>query len=468
MPTRILYWNIENFAINKINNPSIRKRQRGSDMSEQDASHDRRNFIGHILAENLPDIFVVVEVEAGAVPVGPVLNGQLVRNSGEQGCMELLNTIRAWATAAIPPFAGTSWSLVPPLISGAAGRAEGIAVFYRDDRLYFVGPYYWPAGAPPVPSNGPSVDRAAGANGPYPLPWGSNLAPANDCLPARAIPVASPINAGQPENQLAGQTMFFTPAIPAIMAAPTPIRFPAPDNKNPFLTSFYEIAAPNRLINLLSYHASPNKHPAFPTQAQDGTAALAQIQEMTVGLGANVGVIVGDFNVSLFSPHEPAAYGPLMVVAPGPAYNRHLNPTAVIGLPQDFYVYTHIKPDDEVNNNDTNGYPGYGYLGGSEGYPGFTAIDNIFTRNVVPANMTVVNKVVGSPYNAVAPPPAGAAPGTLIYAKSTTPYAMPIPPPAPGGYPPGTAGGHLTSFRGWNNYGRIRSTSDHLPLIIDV
>jgi hypothetical protein len=46
------------------------------------------------------------------------------------------------------------------------------------------------------------------------------------------------------------------------------------------------------------------------------------------------------------------------------------------------------------------------------------------------------------------------------------------PPPASPAYPPAQGPPHTpglrAAFQGWAEYGYIRSTSDHLPLVIDI
>ena len=77
---------------------------------------------------------------------------------------------------------------------------------------------------------------------------------------------------------------------------------------------------------------------------------------------------------------------------------------------------------------------------------------------------TVVNTVVGKQYIAGAAPP-GVTPeliGGLAYAHTLN-TAIPLPNGVgvPGGVP-------LATFRQWNNFDRIRNTSDHLAVLLDV
>lgn len=452
---RILYWNIQQFGINKINNPS-RKRQRGSSLNGQIASRDRRDLILDTLSTNPPDIFVVVETTTGAGA-----EGTLVTAGGQQGALSLLGMIRA------TPALGANWMLVPPLILGQGGVSEGISVYFNSATMIFTGPFGWQGGANPA--------NSVAAIGPlnllnYPAPWYLGIGNVNNALPAAATPLtAGIINPNIAQDRLAGQWLFDDGAAPA-----NRLQFPAIGNRPPFLTTFWD-AANNRNIKLLSYHASPNFGPAAA-----GTNALSTVREMTVNMGAqDAGVIVGDFNVDIFNGfYAPIAYNNLTGAA---GYARQINPTVNNAFPEKSYVCTHIKSGNNAKPWNTNGYPGYGYIGSNNNFPGYDSIDNVLTRygggaGGPAANITVVNRVTGTPYNNILPTPNAAPAGHYAFNSGMSllgglPVALPLPPiPLPagvGGYPPGTVGA-LKRFKGWNNYGVIRSTSDHLALMIDV
>jgi hypothetical protein len=89
--TRVLYWNIENFAINKIQNPSAKKRQRGGAIKVDLSSAERLTYINRHVTETDPDIFVVVEIET------PYNNnrGVLCGGGGATGVLALLVSLRA-------------------------------------------------------------------------------------------------------------------------------------------------------------------------------------------------------------------------------------------------------------------------------------------------------------------------------------------------------------------------------------
>lgn len=431
MPTRILYWNIEKFGLNKIV---------GNAKAAQ-----RLAIIGnHILAAN-PQIFVIVEQGAGTRPANNMTNGHTIVGNGLNGCIQLLAALRA---TAVPGYA--NWALVPPLISGVAGFAEAIAVFYRADLIEFVGPWVWPlGGAGPAVAPGPAT--------------GNYNAPFNNFLPVGNVNGASPINAGMPYLQLAGQWDFMD-----AMGLAT-IQFPGPNNRKPFYTTFRD-PGNGGILHLHSFHAASNFF-----QARNGTANFGNIPEMTMALGANDKIaVVGDFNVSLFNAAlSTPAYAPFLAAG----FNRMLNPLAPAGLPQNWYLYTHNKPHKQVDPFTTpptlapNGYPGFGYMGSDINHPGYESIDNIMWRygggGGAAANATIMNPVVGSPYNAT-PAPGGAPIGTIAFASQLA-NAIPL----PGGQPylnwaGGFNIGARRQFQGWNNYRIVRSTSDHMALCIDI
>jgi len=456
--TRILYWNIQQFGINKINNPS-RKRQLGSSVNSMAASIDRRALIMSTIAANLPDIIVVVETSTGAGA-----EGTLISAGGQTGALDLLVRIRGAH--------GPNWMLVPPLILGQGGVKEGISVYYNSAVLNFTGPFGWQGGANPSAATG-VIGIANMVE--YPAPWYIGAGNANNVLPAGNTPgTAGIINPFMPMSKLAGQWLFHDNALP-----PNQLQFPGIGNRPPFLTTFWD-PVNNRNIKLLSYHAPPDFGPAA-----NGTNALSNIQEMTTDLGAqDVGVIVGDFNVDIFNAlFSGIAYNNLTNPAVG-GYTRQINPTGNF-FPDKSYVCTHIKTSNQAKPWTANGYPGYEYIGSNTNFPGYDSIDNILTRYGAAAggpaaNMTIINRVSGSPYNRVMPTPGGSPAGHYVYptdmqpiiggALAGLPVALPLPPNGPGGnggYLPGTVGA-LKRFKGWDNYGKIRSTSDHLPLIIDV
>lgn len=449
---RILYWNIEKFGINKINELT-RKRDAGGNPIATFNSVYRKEVIRTTLIQNTPDIFVVVETSTGAGTPGTLISA-----SGETGSQFLLKQLRSWFPAP------NDWRLVPPLRLGQGNVQEGISVFYNHARVQFTGPWGWQGDGNPSDS----VDIITKDNL---VVYGGSW---TDVLPLGNVPKGNnTINRDIPYRKLAGQWQFRGPLVGGV--APV-LGFPNAFNRTPFLTTFWEPAGGGKTIKLLSFHASPKKQ-----QAADGTNQLSYIQEITTGLAANeVAVIVGDFNVDLFNTYfEPIAYNRLLAAPPaGAGYTRQINPTLNV-WPNKGYVCTMLRSFKNAKPWATNGYPGYEIVVQDT----FSSIDNVLTRYgggtaAGPAtNITIVNRVTGTPYT----PGGGTPTGSLVYNSAMAlnglgtpaaglPSSLPLPPNGPsgqGGFIPGNIGA-LTTFAGWNNYRRIKSTSDHMGLIVDV
>lgn len=473
--TRVLYWNVLGFGPNGLYPPSSGKRgRRGDDDDEygvpaapKDAA-DRRGVLRNVVTALTPDIISIVEVlPGGAVEGTPVVNAAV---------KSMLGTLRA----AVP---GANYRVVPPLVTGAGRRAEGIAVFYAAANLRFLGPWGWGgAGA---------VDPAGGGLATYAAPW--SAAPA--ALPNRTFSaawhVAAPwLPAGCNENTLSGRWNFDPP-----MGAP--VLFPAAGYRRPWLTAFGDAAG--RVIKLFTMHNVPQlydppglgvaaKRMAATAQSRAAIAALAGLPEVAGAMAANeVRCIVGDFNISAFdAASDPGSYGLLRAAG----YRQALNPGGYGGAPvipytwpsQGYYA-THIKsaansdPFVSVGAQPTiHGYPGFGYVSTNEG-PGnwYDSIDHVFTRYPganASANFTVINPVAGSPYNVDTAPPANVLHGVRAVGSQLGAPGVFDFDPANGQH--GISENDLAAadagiaFRLWDNYGKVRSLSDHLPLYIEV
>lgn len=503
--TRILYWNIENFSINKLNDPQ------------------KLNYIQQVLTQNPPHIIVIVEVSASNA--FGILDGVLLPNNGggANGVLQLLVHLRTWLN--------NNWCLVPPLTLGNSGYREGVAVYFDSNQLQFTGPYWWidnfnfPARGIPrrrlnpinrsVPHTYPEATRVA-----YGGIWANCLPVAN--VNANSLYNPSLLGQGLAQNTLAGQFQYFTPA-----PNRQEIFFPdgrflnqensPPSSRSPFLTTFYEPAT-NRNIKLFAVHTSPNTAPQAVQQ-------LANVQEIQDVNANEVSVIVGDFNVDSFTDFNNYLnlINPLLV---GLGYTMHLNPRGANGLidvARQPYCMTHLLPIprllqttaratpynqsqpaglDPHNNTGIpqrqlpnlrglrspgGAYPSFGYMGSMSGFlfsevTYAASIDNIFTRygnNLQPPanhNMTIINPVVGSPYNnhpAANPPAAGVPLGNLDFFDQQQPPQPQLANPLPVGgidraNDQANNNADLIQFHQVANYGHIRSTSDHLALIIDV
>lgn len=366
--------------------------------------------------------------------------------------------------------------LVPPL---RTGPNEGVAVFYNSNRLVFTGPWLWPGG-----DRGQAVDPHATRKRTH-----EGLPPANvypedydGCLPPeRKVPEGALQNEGQLERVCAASVSYCYANAPGDYLQGQPMQFAW--QRSPYMVTFAEIdsSAPSevlRNLTLFAVHA-----PASTWFARNYLRKLAYVSEIVEHQGnSEVRVLAGDFNVNQLdgAGNRDDAYAPLIQQA-GYVDAIHVpaqTPTEHLG-----YYATHIRRTDSAvywrsaAPENTNHYPGYGYIG-SSWIENFNSIDNCFVRysgsprsypegygpgNPPPHNTTVLNGVVGSPYTRhPAPPNAPVGHYNLPIAMNPGRFGLPPEPADPFEI------GLCSSFRGWANYGRIRSTSDHMALVIDV
>lgn len=274
MATSILVWNIQRFTNEKIGalqkaTRGIRKRKPKKKRKVPPTAKmvsQRLDYILNNVIQKDPDIFVIIEVVSG---MGP--RGSLINSKGRLGCIRLLEELRKL---------DANWSLIPPLrminqveISSTGGLqqlehekayTEGAAVFYKSNKLDFQGPYIWPKTADPKNQNPDLTSEPSGDAGPYPPEW-------DGCLPAN--------------NYFAGQAVF-------TYGHNQTMEFPNNRSRSPFLVQFKELAAPNRIINVIAVH--------LPPELQSAKLALSK----TTGYFTNYDLkdnemmlMVGDFNI---------------------------------------------------------------------------------------------------------------------------------------------------------------------------
>jgi hypothetical protein len=469
--TRILYWNIENFSLNKINNPT-----------KVNESQDRLDYIRSVVQQCDPDIFVIVEVATLGAPLHD--EGTIIPNnqSGSHAVQILLQNINYIYQG------HKTWCLVPPLNSGNQRYREVVAVYYKSNDLQFIGPYVYAKLLHQVNPlaqnlNSPGVINNL-AN--YDDPW-KNFANGNRKYN------------GVLENQFAGQWEFYNQSGNRIYFPDhIPKRFaedknPPGMNRSPFLTSFLDLHN-NRIIKLLSVHTSPDT-------AEYAVNNLTHIREVQNVVDNEVSVIVGDFNVDTFDEKKNGAYIGLLNLG----YTLHLDPrddTVTVNQARKPYCMTHLLPTEKATPFNATGrtdpqhnvYPRFGYMGSMGGdlyqipsdYSG--AIDNIFTkygRNINPPanhNMTIVNTVTRKPYNALGNnTPQGVTAeltGGLNINQTIVDTGYPVCLAANLRNGRGFDGNfntynmdhnyYVRQFRDWDNFAKIRSVSDHLALCIDV
>lgn len=464
--TRIMFWNIENFGLKTIHDPSSAATVMQSAV--------RLAMIRAIVLAAGPHIIVVAECSSRNDEVGK--EGTPIAAAG---VMRLLAEIRGVT-------GNVNWALIPPSRLGTYRFQEAIGVFYDAAVVRFVGPYVWGADyrtagrtrqgtyiTRPEARACPAADSMPPVG--YNLPGavvGPQLYDANwnGCLPARAVPAGLP-NAGVSEDRLAGRWEHH--------AGGNQLGFPAAYNRSPLLTQFHELAT-NRLLSVYAIHTSPGQG-----WADRATEYLANIPEIAAASPLNcVDVVVGDFNVDSFGPMA-AAYNSLVNLnfqikfdpRVGGVVQPALKPLLMTHyLPVRFATpFSGPAPIDARHNV----YPRFGYMGSGTPANGFSdsgAIDNAFVRygaGAVPGGAlpqpTIVNAVVGSPYVAAGGAGAGLPLGSVAYPATLT-NAIPAagevdPDPAGGGMGPFMEPGR---FQQWNNFGRVHSTSDHLPIVFDA
>lgn len=476
MPTRIMYWNINNFSLPKVYVPAP--------PAAANEAAQRLNFIVNGVVNGgpaLPDIFIIVEVYSRVREVG--LEGGVLdsgRNAG-RACLGLLNVFRN--------VFGPTWCLVPPLNLGEGGQREAVAVYYNAANLQLVGPnlFYdrWPGnnlgqGQPVAPATFANIID-------YPLVWKNCLPnPGNPWVPLQMNRTSNfPGGIVVPEFQIAGQWEYYTGVrpIPSPIQPPYPVnrvQFPNAGCRAPFWVRFEEVVG-NRLLDVFSVHTSP-------ASARQAILQMQNTGEMSNAVAANnVNVVIGDFNVDAYAANawvynwmingqytmelDPrVAHAGALVPARKPYLMTHLLPTAQAWP---FNTAGGYGPDPQHNV-----YPRYGYMGSA--WPAINdsgAIDNVFTAYGGAAggpatNITIANRVIGTPYNGVNPAPVGVTAeltGGLAYPAGLT-NNIPQPTNAPAPVTPGGVNPPVDNinFQAWQNFGGVHSTSDHLPVVIDI
>jgi hypothetical protein len=445
---KILYWNVQDFTNNKIANglppPHAAYGYAGAGQGPERLAYMIDTFSTGALpgpVPFIPDFIVVVEIEKGGANVGP---GYPVIGNAATGVIGLLNAINANATLI---GGGRHWSLVPPLSLGRKGQGEGIAVFYNDTAWRFMGP------------------QSRGA---------AYLAPFAGALPNRRIPVGYPLGRGnQWEDRLQGQ-WFYTSRKRVRFGNPSSIKFPFRNSRPPWLTYFGSVALPATLVRLMSIHTQPL--PATtPIAATRAISYVTGMMNNAWEAAQQIDVILGDFNVNNLAAASWAAGGAFAhfvgtdaVFNANPVYTPAVRAPAGLNVMYNDYYRTESPPlaDCEVENGGaiSGQMPGYDYL--------IRSIDNVFYRThgvaapPAAARSTIVNRATGTPYPAAAGAPVPAPyRGAVTYAPTmATPIATII---ANVLAAPAVYDGN-DEFQEWDNYGKIRSTSDHLPLVFEL
>lgn len=473
--TKVLVWNIRQFGIHKYSSPwATRRGANTGGLTLQQASFWRQRVFVHVYNATLPDIIVVIEVSSGDSSPNHLAS----LTGGMNGCVFLLNYLRT-----VSPH----WRLVPPLRIGQGGRAEAMAVFYRGQRTaggvtthrYFSGPNIWTGGYA-----GQSAVPDAAVAAAYPAAAGGNPDIQAMIVPpwtaVRAIPGGALHNGGTNEDRVAARTTFREDNNGALGAI---LDFGA--FREPYMTTFTETdnaGNVQRNLTLFSVHS-----PAVTGDQSVFVSYLASAYDIVSGLGAaETRMVAGDFNLNLLDPagNCGGAYQPYQaLIANG--YQLLLRPAGAAPVNLDAYkgyFATHIKRTPTLqqrtaaskflwsqNGGNQAFYCGYEYIG-SRFVANFYSIDNILVRPFQgpPYNYqtTIMNPVVGTPFNAVVGSPGNPPQGAIAMMHDFTNVIGGGWPPAPAA-PNWTLGGsgNLVS---WRNYGHIYSNSDHFGVYANI
>ncbi len=447
--TRILYWNLRNFSLPKV---------RAYQQYQETAAKDRLDYMLKVFRPSVPpplDIIIIVEVFGRTVDVAK--NNVVLPSDrpAASGLFSLLDSIRGRL--------GDTWCLIPPIMGGEYGKREAVAVYYNSANLTFAGPNVYAMDRDGIPTSlAPTPERIANLAD-YGIVY-------NKYLPIHRNRSWNAAVGMVPESQGAGKADFG-------------FDFPNKGDRPPFFVRM--IDNNQRTIKVFAVHTSPRS-------AYNATEKFGLIPEVQTVRAGEVGVVVGDFNVDLFTlPKLKASpYNELrkvqrykMLLDPcKPNTNRvapfrrpycltHLLPNVQERNPSGAPIATPYNADGIPPDPQHNVYPRLGYMGGMNQNNETThtgALDNAFVRYgtgmAEPAhNTTIVNPVVGQPYTRQNPP--ADVTQDLTSGLPEAPMLAPDPPIPDEGFPPGS---DIGDFNDWSNFGHVYSTSDHLPLIFDV
>jgi hypothetical protein len=388
---KVIAWNIQSFTLRRVNDNG------GATVTERAAASERTLAVTMYIVTTVEDVdadaFVVLEARSAQ---GPFM--ELATGNGPQGLLYLLAQLREWISPA--------WCLVPPLRVNppdplaVATHTETVGVFYRSDRLTFTGPIRWPAANN---ATGPPILPGGAATAPYPAPWAGAVPPGTV-----AAAICSFNNAAGTAEEL----------------------FTGPLHRRPHLTTFTEINAPARTINLWSVHFKPG------VTAQTANARLADLVNRVPP--AQVQLVVGDFNLDLINPTLVAG-ATLGLWAP--PFSNFARIPAGPGAPTMIEQNVNATPGNYARNLSYD-FGFVRYAGGGVAVPGGPIA-------------RVIDRVAGTP----AAPPLPALTSDMAQPLATIAGIVnPV--------------DQLAAFRSRWNYGHISppnpGTSDHLPVMFEV
>jgi len=433
---RLLFWNLENFGINKINNQITNRLQPGSALSKRDASIQRRSLIRRILQAANADIIIIVEVETST---NNIVKGNLSYGGGVDGSLFLFDYVWEWAAK--------NYFMVPPR---QTGQRESVCVFYNYNSLYFTGPYLNSGNA------AASVPQIANPQ--------KYTSPFDKCLPIRTIPQNSRYNPNQSEDTLAS------------LVIPNNVFQMNQAYRSPYVTSF--CGKNGRNYYILSLHSPASYY------AKEYLDKLREFLVNNYNISNNeVLIIAGDLNWNLFpkdTTTKRATYNEWenehFHIAFNPTWDP-MNPDPTRTQIYQMYYSTHLRRTKQMyvwssDKSGTTYYPGYETFSKSN-----FAIDNIFYKYDDGldhgSNPTILNPIAGSPYqipqnnNNYQGNPNVGNPNIVLQPQISNNLSQILTATNPLGPQYAQYHGLRGLTRGWDGIGKIRSVSDHFPIVMD-
>ncbi len=404
--TLLMTWNIQFFSEQNFSNAT-----RASSLS---ASH----IVDSIKAVD-PDILMVIEVRSG----GNLGIGSLITDTGgAQGVLALRERLGG---------SQAGWWVVPPQVLNAASNSpytntqtkyyEGIAVFFRDRNLDFIGPWM-------ATQHGP---RARNLAAPPP-----NIQAYTHTW-AGALPHTVPAAVGfrnHYQDEFAGQVFFSDVHNQAL-------QFPASWARVPFLTAFWD-KQNSRVIKLLGVHLPPQytwSSKAMPELGKIDLLAPIPSDSPTQDTSGAC-IITGDFNINALNLNQVGSY------AAGGLNAYTLETTATA---QSTLIRRPNSPAAPAVNVFANGERGWWKRDRQQGV--YVALDAMLGRYYGPnGNGPVINY------------------GVRDWVRVSKPSTFPPNPHAYMAQKIQDLRQNLSGFKGMWNYTKMRDASDHLAITADI
>ncbi len=390
---RIMTWNIQDLSISKFLS------------SDSDPSNLRQFYLHSTIRQVNPDIMIILEVETSREDERS--QGSIVSDtSGGPAIRQLLWLLQATDSR-------SRWAVVPPVILGAGGKKEGIAVFFKASVVDFQGPSVV---GPAIYNH--QIQESTSPGGQF-MEWAD---PWDKALPP-----------GQ--RHLAGRWQW------AETGSHTPLEFADAGNRQPYQTIFKEKSGAQRTFNIFSMHL-----PSTADQAVKALKKVAKIPDIQRDDIANeIRIVTADFNINVLNSNYSDGYDSL----------KDLGYKLIFKNPP-----THLTTLTVASTAGTHPY--YGFM--SQGPPGNVPealtvlpdtsgdwprklLDNFLIRPSATTikNASVVNRVTGKQFDPIM--------------RTSIPDIN---------AQMGDQDAHNAVFRRIENFGAIRGGSDHLPIYIDL